>query len=229
MKIYIVAFLALLLGVQSMQAQSEKLIKSFPPFTTLEVHNGVLVDLIPADTNKAVITYKNVSPGQIKTSLEAGNLSIKLDGNFVEREDVFIKLYYKELNRIQAFTNAEITCDPLMKQSYITVHANSGGEVYLHLDVKSITGYAKKGGVVHVEGYANEVDFSTTGKGVLSGFDLTSQEANLDASFNGTAKITVEKRLSANARLWGSISYKGKPAMQVKKVSLGGELNHITD
>ncbi|NBC83958.1 MAG: hypothetical protein GVY19_11360 [Bacteroidetes bacterium] len=210
-------------------AQTTTIEKTFQPFTSVKAYNGVLVELVPSDTFRAEINYKNIEVQQIITRVENNNLIIKIDGNMLDREDVFIKLYFKELYRVEAYSNAEVTCEETIQQEHFALQVKSSGEIYLNLDVQELNGNAVEGGIVHLQGSARNVKFETSTKGAVDAFDLTALHADLQVNLGGSIKMTVEESLKARATMNGVISYKGKPAINTKKISLGGQLNHLNE
>ncbi len=221
----VLAFIFLGFNANSQDTES----RSLDHFTGIVVKNGVQVQLVKSDKEKAEIKVQEIETVNVITEISGGVLTIRYQAPILSKPKVMVKLYYNKLLGISASGQSEISSTSLMKQESLEVDLVSGAKAYLDLDVNFLKSRVSEGAVISADGYAVKQEaFATTGA-TLSLFDLESDEITVKVTANGKAKLYAEKSLTAEASTGGYISYKGNPEVKTFSTSIGGKIEKYAE
>jgi len=193
-------------------------------FTKLEVGEKIIVRLIKAEKESALISAQGIDPSAVKTDISDNTLKISIYGESFTKKKVIVTLNYRKLTSIIVTGSADVTNNALLKTDSLYVDLKSGGMMNLDLDVKLLQGRIQEGATYTASGYADALDMIVATSGTLSAFELESENAKVKATSGGKAKINVENELNAEVASKGYISYKGNPKKVNKLVNSGGIL-----
>ena len=154
-------------------SQSE-ITKEIGEFSELKVYDLIEVELIKSNKNEAVISGRNKSDVVIVNKNGKLKIRMKLEESF-DGDNTNVKLYYTNIDIIDANEGAKIRSNDKIKQYEIELRAQEGGEINLELkvttaDIKSVTG-----GVIQTSGKAQSQDISISTGGVYKGNDLKTE------------------------------------------------------
>lgn len=221
-KIFISAVSAFLLTALCAQEPTQRELNSF---SKLVVGDRIIVRLVKAEKESALIQVQGISASSVKTDISNNTLNISIYGEPFTKKKVMINLNYVSLKSISVVGGADVSTTSLLKTDSLQVDLKSGGMLYLDADIEYLSGKIIEGAILTAEGYATEQDIVVATSGTLSAFELESEKVKVKASSGGKAKIMVETTLDAEANSKGFVSYKGKPAKINRVVNSGGTIS----
>lgn len=132
--------------------------------------------------------------------------------------------YFVTLKSLSALTLSgagNIHADQLFGENLSIHHSGEGRLIFDGLNYQKIQISFEGLGEISLQGEVQSQDVDLSGLGFYNAQDLKSQEANVNVSGAGTAKVWVEKNLNATLTGAGSIHYKGMPAVEKSITGLG--------
>jgi hypothetical protein len=197
--------------------------KKLGEFDKVSVFDRISVQLIPSDENRIEISGSRAEDVELINN--NGNLKIRMAlRKLLEGEDVSAKLYFKQIDEIDASEGSYIICDAALKQTSLSVNAKEGAEIRLTLDVKKANLRAVTGGVLKIKGSATNNDVSIGTGGVLQAMDLETVQTTIKITTGGEADIRASELVDAKVRAGGNITILGSPKQINQKITLGGSI-----
>ena len=184
-------------------SQSE-ITKEIGEFSELKVYDLIEVELIKSNKNEAVISGRNKSDVVIVNKNGKLKIRMKLEESF-DGDNTNVKLYYTNIDIIDANEGAKIRSNDKIKQYEIELRAQEGGEINLELkvttaDIKSVTG-----GVIQTSGKAQSQDISISTGGVYKGKDLKTESTEIAIRAGGEADVNATDMLDIKIRAGGDV------------------------
>ena len=148
----------------SVHGQSEKIIQNLEKFTTIKAYDGLSINLIKSDVNKAVITGVNTNKVAI-INIE-GVLKLRMEiGKLFSGYRTFIDVYYtEELVTIDVNEDAKITSKEVIKQNLLELKAQEGGELIINTQVEQLLIKTVTGGIITTTGFSDNQDIMIKSK-----------------------------------------------------------------
>ena len=198
--------------------------KDLGEFDTVSVFDRISVQLIPSNENKIEISGSRANDVELVN--KNGILKIRMAlRKLLDGEDVSAKLYYKQIQEINASEGTYVICDESINQTSIKVNAIEGSEVRLKLDVKKATLRAVTGGILKIKGSATNSEVSIGTGGVLQGMELETVQTTVKITTGGEAEVYATELVDAKVRAGGNVMIFGKPKQINQKITLGGSVN----
>ena len=198
--------------------------KSLGEFDKLEVFDRISVQIIPSDENRIVINGNKA--GEVELINKNGTLKVRMSfGKLLDGDDISAKLYFKQIDEIDASEGSYIICDTPIKQTTLTVNSKEGAQVRLDLDVKKVNLRAVTGAVLKIKGKASNSDVSIGTGGILEAMDLQTIQTTIKITTGGEADIRARELVDAKVRAGGNIMIFGSPQQINKKITLGGSID----
>ena len=198
--------------------------KSLGEFDKLEVFDRISVQIIPSDENRIVINGNRA--GEVELINKNGTLKVRMSfGKLLDGDDISAKLYFKQIDEIDASEGSYIICDTPIKQTTLTVNSKEGAQVRLDLDVKKVNLRAVTGAVLKIKGKASNSDVSIGTGGILEAMDLQTIQTTIKITTGGEADIRASELVDAKVRAGGNIMIFGSPQQINKKITLGGSID----
>jgi len=213
--------LLLLLFCSILFAQ-ETITTNLGDFNDLKVFSGLTVKLEKSDVAKIVITGSKADQVSVKNK----NGLLKLSLNFVDGfkyEDVSITLFYnKNIGVLDANEGSYILSDDILEQLNLELKVQEGAHIELPLNVKYLTIKTVSGGVIDINGTAQNQTVDANTGGIYKGYDLKSKQAVTSSSSGAIVHVQATEVLDAKVNFGGTIYYKGTPVeLKTKKVAGG--------
>jgi len=206
-------------------SQSE-ITKTIGEFSELKVYDLIEVELIKSNKNEAVISGRNKNDvvivnknGKLKIRM---NLEESYDGN-----NTNVKLYYTNIDIIDANEGAKIRSNDKIKQYEIELRAQEGGEINLDLKVTTASIKSVTGGVIELTGKSQRQDVSIGTGGVYKGKDLKTEATEVAIRAGGEADVNATDVLDIKIRAGGDVYVYGDPKKVNKSKALGGRIKHM--
>ena len=197
--------------------------KELGDFNSISVFDRISVQLIPSDENKIEISGSRANDVEIVN--KNGILKIRMAlRKLLDGEDVSAKLYFEEIQEINASEGSYVICDETFNQTSVAINAIEGSEIRLNLDVKKATLRAVTGGILKIKGSATNSEVSIGTGGILQGNQLITEQTTVKITTGGEAQIYATELVDAKVRAGGEVMIFGKPKQINKKITLGGSV-----
>jgi hypothetical protein len=200
--------------------------KQLGDYSTLKVYNGIEVELIKSDVQKLEITGEKSEKVKIKNVNNTLKLSLpfslKPENNSADGK-VLVKIFYSKIIAvIDANEGATITSKDF-NQDKLEVNAQERAFINLTTNVKYLKVRTSSGGIVKLNGTADNQEVDVDLYGIYNGFGmLTKGNSGVQAGTGAKAEIAAGQTLSAKVNFGGSIFYKGNPEVVKDKKVIGG-------
>ncbi len=219
----LVSFFAL----HNLQSQEERITKDLQAFTEVKGFDGLSINLIKSDTNKAVITGANTNRVAIVNSNGVLKLRMKIDKLFSGYR-TFIDLYYTEkLIVIDVNEDARITSQETIKQDVLELKAQEGGELDINAEVEQLLIKTVTGGIIKTSGTSDLQDVAINTGGVYEGKDLKTKFSTVNVNAGSRAEIHAFDYVKATVKAGGEVLVYGDPAKMEEKTVFGGKVTRM--
>ncbi len=227
MKQKILFFIVLLIGLQSSSGQDEKVTQELDSFTEIKAFDGLSVNLIKSDVNRAVITGANTSKVAIVNN--DGVLKLRMQiGKIFSGYRTFVDLYYTEkIVIIDVNEDARISSEDVITQDILELKAQEGGELSVKAAVEQILIKAVTGGVVMASGSSDLQDVAINTGGIYEGKNLKTKFSTINVNAGSKAEINATNYVNASVKAGGEVIVYGNPAKMEEKTVFGGRITKM--
>lgn len=202
--------------------------KTVGEFSELKVYDLIDVELVKSDFDKVEITGKNKK--DVLVNNKNGTLKIKMNfGEVFDGSQTKVKLYYTNIDVIDANEGANIHSKEKIEQFEIDLNAQEGGKINVLLDVKYLNIRAVTGADIIALGKATNQDVSIYTGGDYDGKELKTEVTDISIRAAGEANINASKRVTAKVRAGGDIFIYGNPERVDESRVLGGRIKRIEE
>lgn len=210
----------------SVAVNAQEITVDLSNFTQVEISNGLKVNFIESEENKAVITGEKQQ--EVKLKVEEGILKINMSINHIWNEDnTLVDVYFKQLNRVQAKQGSKVAIQNLMRQPDVSFRAQEGSEILADVTVEDFSASAVTGGQIRISGTADQQEIDVSSAGKFQGENLLGKVINVIVKGGGSANVFSNEYVKARVRAGGSIFIYGEPARVDKATTLGGTIQKI--
>lgn len=223
----IILLVIICMGIQTSTAQNEEIILSLEKFTEIKGFDGLSINLIKSDENKAIITGTNTQKVAIVNN--KGVLKIRMQINkLFSGYRTFIDLYYTEpLVVIDVNEDAKISSEDTIKQDILELKAQEGGELIINAEVEQILIKSVTGGVITTSGVANLQDVNINTGGVYKGEGLKTKFSTINVNAGSNASIYATDYVKATVKAGGEVLVYGDPTKMDEKTVFGGKVTRM--
>ncbi|MDT0685524.1 head GIN domain-containing protein [Autumnicola psychrophila] len=215
-----ITFLFLLL---SNIISAQEITQELENFSEVKVYNGLEVELIRADTNKAVVDGE--SKEDVSITAEDGVLKVKMRlDNIWKRDNTRIQIYYSDLKKLNSFQSSVIRVEGKIEQQELELQVQEGSLIFADVDVEDLISKAFTGGEIDVEGKANSQEITVRAGGKFYGRNLKSENVEIEISAGGVGDIYASNKVTAKVRAGGTVNVYGDPQVIDKQTLLGGKI-----
>jgi len=192
-------------------------------FSTVKVFDKLSVKLIQSTENKVIITGNREREVEILN--RNGELKLRMPfPKLLSGDDIVIKLYYKNLEAIQANEGSIITSQDTFKQTIIDINSSEGSQINLDLDVDKANVKAVTGGIIELSGNATNQNVTIGSGAFYKGNEMETSQTTIAVSTGGQAEVFATLLVDAKITAGGSIDIYGKPKQINQKTVLGGTI-----
>lgn len=226
MRLFLVT-VVILLSIQKASSQDEKTIDNIDKFVEIKAFDGLSVNLIKSDTNRAVITGENVAKVVVVNNDGVLKLRMQLDKIFSGYR-TFVDIYYtEELVTIDVNEDARITSEGNIKQDLLELKAQEGGELSIVAEVEQLLVKAVTGGTVETYGSSDLQDIAINTGGVYEGKEFKTKFSTVNVNAGSKAEIYAEDYVRATVKAGGEVLVYGNPAKMEEKTVFGGTITRM--
>ncbi|NJB71464.1 hypothetical protein GGR42_001926 [Saonia flava] len=223
----IVLLVFICVGIYSGTAQKEEIIQSLDKFTEVKGFDGLSINLIKSNENRAVITGANTQKVAIVNN--QGVLKIRMEINkLFSGYRTFIDLYYTEtLTVIDVNEDAKIILKEKITQDILELRAQEGGELHINAEVEQILVKAVTGGVITTKGTSKLQDVNINTGGVYNGKELKTEYSTISVNAGSNASIFATDYVKATVKAGGEVLVYGNPTKMDEKTIFGGKVTRM--
>lgn len=193
-------------------------------FSSLKIYDRITVELIESYKDKVEIIGDE--DGRIEIINKNGELKIRTKTTqFLRGKDIRVKVYYDDINEIQASQGAKVISDDIIKTNAIKLIANEGSIIQLELKANQITARGNSGGKLNLEGEAKTQDVIISSGAVFGGKNLEGESITILVTAGGKAEVNTSDSVKATVRAGGNVDIYGNPKNRNVKKIIGGNIN----
>jgi len=217
----------LMLFFFTLLAQKETVTQELDVFTEIKGFDGLSINLIKSDTNKAVISGENTTKVAIVNNNGVLKLRMKIDKIFSGYK-TFVDLYYTEnVVIIDVNEDARISSKEIISQDVLELKAQEGGELDIIAEVEQLLIKTVTGGVIKTSGTSNLQDVAINTGGVYEGRDLKTKFSTVNVNAGSRAEIYAIDYVKATVKAGGEVLVYGDPAKMEEKTVFGGKVTRV--
>ncbi|MEM9646876.1 MAG: head GIN domain-containing protein [Bacteroidota bacterium] len=216
--------LALLISFQIVSAQEEQLTKELREFTEVKGFDGLSINLIKSNENKAVI--KGANTGKVAIVNNNGVLKLRMEiDKIFSGYRTHVDLYFAQtLKVIDVNEDARIRSTEIFEQDVLDLRAQEGGELELKCQTEQLLIKAITGGEIAVSGFSDNQDIIINTGGSYDGKEFKTRFSTIVVNAGGDAKIYATDYVKANVKAGGEVLVYGDPLKMDEKKVFGGKI-----
>lgn len=208
-------------------AQEGMVTKELEKFNKIKGFDGISINLIKSDANKAVITGANMKRVAIVNNNGVLKLRMKINKIFSGYR-TFIDLYYtEELLVIDVNEDARIVSEETLKQSVLELKSQEGGELNINAEVEQLLIKSVTGGIITVTGSADLQDVNINTGGTYKGKELKTKFSTIQVNAGSNAEIHATDYVKATVKAGGEVLVFGDPLKMDEKTIFGGKITRM--
>ncbi|MEO9891899.1 head GIN domain-containing protein [Aurantibacter sp.] len=207
--------------------QEKKTFDQIGAFTEIKTYDGLSVNLIKSDTNKAVVTGENLNKVAISNSDGVLKVRMQLTKIFSGYR-TFIDIYYtEELVTIDVNEDARLTSGDNIQQDLLELKAQEGGEISIIANVEQLLVKVVTGGTVQTFGSSDLQDIAINTGGVYEGKEFKTKFSTINVNAGSRAEIFAIDYVKATVKAGGEVLVHGNPAKMEEKTIFGGKITRM--
>ena len=204
-------------------AQTDKKVGDFNKVTAFD---QITVELIASEENKVVLSGTNSDVVEVVN--KNGELKLRMPlTNLLKGNQVNAKVYYTDLNAIEANEGSQISSDSSIKAIGFEIIAKEGSKIDINLEVSNLNVKITSGGIVKTAGTAKNQDVVISAGAIYEAKELTTEQTVISINAGGEATIFATELADAKARAGGDIMIYGNPSQVNKKTFAGGRIKIV--
>lgn len=223
----VILFVLFLFLIQTVRPQDGKISMNLTKFTEVKAFDGISVNLIKSNENKAVITGANTDKVNIVNT--DGILKIRMQiTKIFSGYRTFVNLYYSEnLLVIDVNEDARITSEELINQEVIELKAQEGGELKIKAEVEQMLIRSVSGGVITTTGASDVQDVAINTGGSYLGKEFKTKFTTVNVNAGSSAEIFASDYVKATVKAGGEVLVYGDPTKMDEKTVFGGKVTRM--
>lgn len=214
-------------------------VRNVPAFNGIEVSTGVEVEFSQNPTQNVTVKTEADKQQYVMTEVENGILKIFVRNKGVKNlnfKELKVVVSNPKLSRLSTKSGASFRAITPINEATLALSSNSGSlvsgtfkistntalevesgsNVKINLETKSIAVEASSGSSLKLSGNASSSVISASSGSSVSAGDFITKSAVIDASSGSSVKINTTESVTASASSAASIQYKGNPSKVTK-------------
>ncbi|HWY35263.1 MAG TPA: head GIN domain-containing protein, partial [Nitrosopumilaceae archaeon] len=179
-------------------------------FNKLDVSGVAHVKLTQGETVSVKVEAEQKTMKNIIVMVQDNKLIIKTEGEIDEEFTVYVN--YKTLNEIGTSGASQVSTENTLNAEKLSVTTSGASKASLDVVLKDIQTNVSGASTLILSGATETHTSEVSGAASLKSIKLSSLITDINTSGAATAKINVNKKLTANASGASSIRYSGQPA-----------------
>lgn len=161
----------------------------------------------------------------IRVEVSNGILKITSRRNIrrASSKDVFVQA--GTIDELEVSSAADFIGENLLTAGDIDIEVSSAADLELELEVETARIEVSSSGSAYIRGNAQRLIADVSSAGDLNASDFIVEEADVEASSAGDARVHVTEKIRAEASSAGSVRYKGNPKERNTETSSAGSVS----
>lgn len=223
----VITGILIFVSVFCVHAQEETITRELRNFTEVKAFDGLSVNLIASNENKAVIKGANTNKVAIVNNGGVLKLRMEIDKIFSGYR-TFIDLYHSgQLKVLDTNEDARISSDNTFSQDILELKAQEGGELEINCQVEQLLIKAVTGGEVTVKGFSKNQDIIINTGGAYDGKEFKTEFTTISVNAGGNASIYATEYVKATVKAGGQVDVYGDPLKMDEKKVFGGKIKRM--
>ncbi len=215
------------LSFQGLFSQEENITHQLDGFTELKGFDGLSINLIKSDVNKAVITGTNTKKVAVVNNSGVLKFRMEIDKIFSGYR-TFIDLYHtEEIKVIDVNEDARIVSEEPIVQDVLELKAQEGGELTLTCQTEQLLVKSVTGGEIITKGFSVNQDIIINTGGIYDGKEFKTKFTTVSVNAGGNAEIYATDYVKANVKAGGEVLVYGNPQKMDEKAVFGGKVKRM--
>jgi len=224
MKTYVIVLFCLSFQVLSAQGGITQDLQSF---TEVKAFDGLSINLIKSNENKAVISGVNTEKVAIVNNNGVLKIRMEIDKMFSGYR-TYVDLYHTEtLKVIDVNEDARISSDETYVQDVLELKAQEGAELEINCQVDQLLIKAVSGGKIFTAGFSNNQDVIINTGGTYNGRTFKTKFTTISVNAGGNAEIYATDYVKANVKAGGEVLVYGDPKKMDESTVFGGKIKRV--
>ncbi len=208
-------------------AQKETITKTLKPFTEVKAFDGLSVNLILSNENKAVIKGANTHKVAVVNNDGVLKLRMEIDKIFSGYR-TFIDLYYtEELKVLDTNEDARMYSERIFEQDVLELKSQEGGDLEVNCQVEQLLIKSITGGKVTTQGFSKNQDVIINTGGSYNGMSFKTEFTTITVNAGGRGKIYATEYVKATVKAGGEVEVYGDPVKMDEKTVFGGKIKRM--
>lgn len=226
-----VLLLSLLLSVSNIFGQSQDL----KPFNSINAFGPFQIELIPSDKEAIEMDAFNIEGEDLVMEVKKGELRLKIKSRHYWsdwdshkwRKPQFVKtrIYYKQLNELQASAGATVKSAETIRSRKFLVSGNMGAEINLRIVAELVFAKSNMGATVNLKGQTTYLEVRAGMGGSLRASQLESKSAYVSASMGSDVSIYASEEIDIAATFGSDVKYSGDPIVRHTNRKMGSDIH----
>ena len=193
-------------------------------FSSIDVSGAIEVYVKQDSTTSVKVEADDNILEYIEVHVEGSTLQIYTENNLRLKTSTKIKVYISnpEYKEIQVSGASSIRCENVITSAdVIDVSLSGASEGRLELNAPKISVNLTGASNANIQGKTKDFEGSASGASEIRGFDLLSENADVDASGASHIEIYASVRIDGQSSGASSVNYKGNAQSNVEKSGAG--------
>ncbi|MCE2613587.1 DUF2807 domain-containing protein [Flavobacteriaceae bacterium D16] len=227
MKTLLASFVFVFLSLYQSNAQEDKITQELKAFREIKAFDGISVNLIPAQENKAVISGVNTNKVAIVNNNGVLKIRMEIDKIFSGYR-TFVDIYFAQpLIIIDVNEDARISSEEVFEQEVLEVKAQEGGEIQLKARVEQFLVKCVTGGIIKANGSSANQDVQINTGGEYLGKSFSTEFSTVNVNAGSRAEINATKYVKATVKAGGQVLVFGDPEKMDERTVFGGKITRM--
>ena len=188
---------------------------------------GLDVYLTQGDENKIVVEADENLLQYIETDIEDGKLHVTTSENIGHSKAKKVYVTYKELNKIEASSGADVIGNSVIKSEFLSLKSSSGADLKVDVFAKDIIAKTSSGADMEVSGKATSLNADASSGSEIKAKELLVINCNAEASSGAEVTVNVKEQLETHVSSGGDINYYGNPVSVNSNKSHSGSVHKM--
>lgn len=221
-------FLSLVLSgcIINLQSQTEQR-RSVSAFNKIQVADAVSVIYTQSDSLSVIVKGNEKEISTVETKVENSTLIISAKGKYYNPLTIYVK--NNALEEVLCSGASDLKTTNTLKGNSILFSISGAAHVKANVEAKTIKAVQSGASEFNLGGTSEELMAEISGASILKAYDLYTQQATVITTGASTAKITVAKKLNANASGASNIRIKGDVKDISAEATTAASISRIVD
>ena len=189
----------------------------------IKVYDLINVDLIKSTENKITISGKFAEDVNVIQKNNILKIRMKLK-KMLNGAQTNVKVYYTELDIIDANQGAVITSNDLIKQYELILKAQEGAYISVNAETKRTEIKSVTGSTIITSGTTSKQDIKIATGGVYKGSSFSAENTELSIKTGGKANVRTSNVLEVKIFSGGDVYIYGTPKQLKQRKIFGGRI-----